>query len=332
MINRFMINRRTVLGAVASLAAPALLPRRADAGAWPSKPVRIVVPFTTGGATDLIARVMAARLQEVWGQPVTVQNIPGAGGNAAAEEVAKSAPDGSTIFIVGPGQAINKFMYASLRYDPVADFAPVTQLVEQPNVMAVPITSPVRSVQEFIAYCKANPGQVRYASAGAGTTLHLCGELFNHITGVHMQHVPYAGSQPALNDFLPGGVIDVIFDNVVSILPQVLTGNARGLAVTTAKRIAVAPKLPTLIEQGVPGFDVASWFAFFVPAKTPPGVVDAIYKDSIAALAHESVKPKLQQLGCEIIGSTPQALGAYLKSEIERWGPVIMEAHIRLEN
>lgn len=327
-----MLNRRTFIGATTTaLAAPALLTQSARAGAWPPKPMRLVVPFAAGGATDLIARVMATRLQEVWEQPITVENVPGAGGNAAAEMVAKADPDGSTLFIVGPGQAINKFMYASLNYDPVKDFAPVTHLVQQPNVMAVPVNSPVDSVQGFIAYCKANPGKVRYASSGVGTSLHLCGELFKHITGVQMQHVPFPGSQPALNEFLPGRV-DVIFDNVTSILMHVLSGGARGLAVTTAKRIAVAPKLPTLIEQGVPGFDVSSWFAFFVPAKTPAGIVERMNRDSVAALAHESVRPKLEQLGCEIIGSTPQALAEHLQSEIKRWGPVIMEAHVRIEN
>jgi tripartite-type tricarboxylate transporter receptor subunit TctC len=328
----FMLNRRTfVASAAAAIAAPALLPARALGATWPTQPVRIVVPFSPGGATDVIARVMAARLQEVWGQPVTVENKPGAGGNEGAEEVARAKPDGTTMFIVGPGQAINKYMYASLRYDPVADFAPVTHLVQQPNVMAVPVMSPVRSVREFIAFCKANPGKVRYASAGVGTSLHLCGELFKHITGVEMQHVPYPGSQPALNDFLPG-LVDVIFDNVASILPHVLAGGARGLAVTTAKRIPVAPKLPTLIEEGVPGFDVSSWFAFFVPAKTPAAIVAKMQQDSVAALANDQVRPKLEQLGCEIVGSTPQALAAYLQAEMKRWGPVIEAAHIKIEN
>lgn len=327
-----MLNRRSFVATAASVfAAPALLPAHALGTSWPTQPMRIVVPFTPGGATDVIARIMAARLQEVWGQPVTIENKPGAGGNDAAEAVAQAAPDGNTMLIVGPGHAINSYMYASLRYDPVADFAPVTHLVQQPNVMAVPVMSPVRSVQEFIAYCKANPGKVRYASAGVGTSLHLSGELFKHLTGVQMQHVPYAGSQPALNDFLPGR-IDVIFDNVASILPHVLSGGARGLAVTTAKRIAVARKLPTLIEEGVPGFDVASWFAFFVPAKTPTAIVERMNRDSVAALAHEQVRPKLEQLGYEIVGSTPQALGAHLQAEMKRWGPVIEEAHIKIEN
>ncbi|MDQ8732461.1 tripartite tricarboxylate transporter substrate binding protein [Bradyrhizobium sp. LHD-71] len=327
-----MLDRRTFLSlAAASLAAPGLKPLPAWAESGPTRAVRLVVGFEPGGATDVISRVMAQRLSEMWGQKVTVENMPGAGGNLAAEAVAKSEPDGNTLFIVGPGQATNKFMYADLGYDPVKDFAPVTLLVQQPNVMAVPVTSRATSVKEFIALCKANPGGVTYASSGVGTTLHLCGELFQRLAGVEMRHVPFRGSAPALQEFLPGRV-DVIFDNVTSILPHVMAGGARGLAVTTTKRVPAAPELPTLIQAGVPDFDVSSWFAMFAPAKTPSAVVARINKDAVAALAHDSVKPKLMQLGCEIIGSTPAELAVHLKSEMERWAPVIKEAGIKLAN
>ena len=245
--------------------------------------------------------------------------------------VAKAAPDGSTIFIVGPGQAINRFMYPHLGYDPVKDFAPVTHLVSQPNVMAVSANSSVTSVKEFIDHCKANPGLVTYASAGNGTSLHLCGELFKHIAHVEMRHAAYRGSEPALRDVMLERA-DVIFDNVTSVLPYVMAGSARGLAVTTAKRIPAAPNLPTLIEAGLPGFDVSSWFGFFVPAHTPPAIVAKINHDTVAALGHESVKPKLEQLGCEITGSSPEGLAAHLKAEMDKWGPVIKEAKIRIEN
>lgn len=327
-----MLNRRKFLSlTTVALAAPGLLPQRARADSWPTKQVRIVVGFEPGGATDTIARVIGQRLSEMWGQPVVIENKPGAGGNVAAEAVAKAEPDGTTIFIVGPGHATNQFLYPKLGYDPVKDFAPVSHLVLQPNIMAVPVNSPVNTVKEFIDHCNANPGRVTFASSGVGTTLHLCGELFMRITGVQMRHVPYGGSALALQDFLPGR-IDVIFDNVTSILPHVMSGGARGLAATTAERIPAAPKLPTLIEAGVPGFDVSSWFALFVPAKTPKEVVAKINKDAVAALGHASVKPKLLSLGCEIIGSSPRELAAHLQSEIERWGPVIREAGIRLEN
>jgi tripartite-type tricarboxylate transporter receptor subunit TctC len=325
-----MLNRRKFLELTAGvLAAPAMLTQGARAEGWPTKQVRIVVGFEPGGATDVIARVMAERLKQVWGHPVVVENKPGAGGNVAAELVAK-ADDGNTILIAGPGQATNTFIYPQLAYDPVTDFAPVTQLVQQPNIMAVPVGSPATSVKEFIDLCKANPGTVKYASSGNGTSLHLCGELFKRMAKVDMLHVPYKGSEPALRD-LQLERVDVIFDNVTSILPHVMSGNARGLAVTTAKRIPAAPNLPTLIEAGVPGFDVSSWFALFAPAKTPPEIIAKINKDSVAALGHETVKPKLEQLGCVIVGSSPEQLATHLKSEMDKWGPVIREAGIKAE-
>jgi tripartite-type tricarboxylate transporter receptor subunit TctC len=188
----------------------------------------------------------------------------------------------------------------------------------------------VRSVKDFIEACKANPGRETYASAGVGTSLHLCGLLFQQLADVRMEHVPFKGSAAALLEFLPGR-IDVIFDNVTSILPHVMAGGARGLAVTTAKRIPAAPNLPTLIEAGVAGFDVSSWFGCYAPDKTPAAVVQKISKDVVAALSHDSVRPKLLSLGCEIVGSTPDALAAHLKSEMAKWGPVIREAKIQIE-
>jgi tripartite-type tricarboxylate transporter receptor subunit TctC len=326
------LNRRKFLQiTAASLAAPAVLSERALAEAWPTKQVRVVVGFEPGGATDVIGRTIAQRLKEMWGQPVEVENKPGAGGNVAAEAVAKADPDGTTLLVASPGLATNKFLYPQLGYDPVKDFAPISLLVLQPNIMAVPVSSPAKTVKEFIEYAKANPGQIDFASSGDGTTPHLCGELFKRITGIQMQHVPFKGSAPAMQEFLPGR-IDVIFDNVTSILPHVMAGGARGLAVTTAKRIPVAPSLPTLIEAGVPGFDVSSWFGIFAPAKTPESVIAKINKDTVAALAHDSVKPKLLALGSEIVGSTPQELAAHLQSEMDKWGPVIMDAGIKIAN
>ncbi|TMK44234.1 MAG: tripartite tricarboxylate transporter substrate binding protein [Alphaproteobacteria bacterium] len=327
-----MLNRRCFVGLTASaLAAPTLLSSRARAADWPVKPVRVVVPFAPGGSTDITARLVSNRLQEVWGQSVVVENRPGAGGNIAADNVAHSEPDGYTIFIVGPGQATNQFLYPSLSYDPVGDFAPVTLLITQPNLMCVPNSSPAKSVQEFIAYCNANKGKVTYASSGNGTTLHLSGELFKRLAKVEMTHIPYRGGAPAINDLIPGRV-DVIFDNMPSILSHVKAGSVRGLAVTTKERVAVVPDIPTIAEQGVPGFDVMSWFGFFVPAKTPQDIVARINADTNAALAHPSVKTRLEELGATPKGSTPAELANFLKSEIDKWGPVIREAKIRVDN
>ncbi len=327
-----MLHRRQFIAlAAGALAAPPLIAARASAATWPTKPVRIIVPFAAGGATDITARLLANRLQEVWGQSVVVENKPGAGGNIGAEAAAKSDPDGSTIFIVGPGQATNKFLYPSLNYDPVADFAPVSLLILQPNIMCVPNSSPAKSVKEFIEMCNANAGKVTYASSGNGTSLHLGGELFKRLAKVQMTHIPYRGSGPAMNDLIPGRV-DAIFDNAPSILPHVKANSVRALAVTTAKRIPAAPELPTIAEAGVPGFDVSSWFAFFLPVKTPQEIVTKLNADTRAALAHDSVRPRLLELGAEPAGSTPAELAAHLKSEMDKWGPVIEGAKIRIEN
>jgi tripartite-type tricarboxylate transporter receptor subunit TctC len=327
-----MLNRRRFVGlTAAAVAAPSILSSRASAADWPSKSVRVVVPFTPGGSTDITARLVSNRLQEVWGQSVVVENKPGAGGNIAADMVAHSDPDGYTIFISGPGMATNQFLYPSLSYDSVADFAPVTMLITQPNLMCVPNSSPAKSVKEFIAYCNDNKGKVTYASSGNGTTLHLSGELFKRLARVEMIHIPYRGGAPAINDLIPGRV-DVIFDNMPSILSHVKAGTLRGLAVTTRQRVAATPDIPTIAESGVPGFDVFSWFGFFVPAKTPPDVIARINADTNAALAHPSVKPRFDDLGATPKGSTPAELAAFLKSEIEKLGPVIQEAKIKVEN
>jgi tripartite-type tricarboxylate transporter receptor subunit TctC len=327
-----MLNRRRFVGlAAAAVAAPSILPSRATGADWPAKPVRVVVPFTPGGSTDITARLVSNRLQEVWGQTVVVENKPGAGGNIAADMVAHSDPDGYTIFISGPGMATNQFLYPSLSYDSVADFAPVTMLITQPNLMCVPNSSPAKSVREFIAYCNDNRGKVTYASSGNGTTLHMSGELFKRLAKVEMTHIPYRGGAPAINDLIPGRV-DVIFDNMPSVLSHVKAGTLRGLAVTTKDRVSVVPDIPTIAESGVPGFDVFSWFGFFVPAKTPPDVIARINADTNAALAYASVKSRFEELGAVPKGSTPAELAAFLQSEIAKWGPVIREAKIRVEN
>ncbi len=327
-----MLNRRHLIGlAAAAMAAPAIRPLRAAGVDWPVRPVRVVVPFTPGGSTDITARLVGNRLQEVWGQSVVIENKPGAGGNIASDMVAHSDPDGYTIFIVGPGLATNQFLYPSLSYDPVGDFAPVTLLITQPNMMCVPNSKPAKSVREFIAYCHENRGRVTYASSGNGTTLHLSGELFKRLAKVEMTHIPYRGGAMAINDLIPGRV-DVTFDNMPSILSHVKAGSVRALAVTTRERVPVVPDIPTIAESGVPGFDVSSWFGFFVPVRTPPDVIARINADANAALAHPSVKSRFEELGATPKGSTPAELAAFLKSEIDKWGPVIRDARIRIDN
>src|SRR5579871_3760759 len=325
-----MLNRRHFLGAAAVVAAPAIISSRARAADYPTKPVRIVVPFTPGGSTDITARLIGNRLQEIWGQSVVIENKGGAGGNIGADTVAHAEADGYSILISGPGMATNQFLYPSLTYDPVGDFAPVTMLITQPNMMCVPNTSPAKSVKEFIDFCNANKGKVTYASSGNGTTLHLSGELFKRMAKVEMTHIPYRGGAPAINDLIPGRV-DCIFDNLPSIISHVRSGSVRGVAATTKERVAVLPDMPAIAET-VPGFDVVSWFGFFVPVKTPADVIAKINADTNAALVYPAVKSRFEDLGAVPKGSTPSELAAFLQSETAKWGPVIRDAQIKLEN
>jgi tripartite-type tricarboxylate transporter receptor subunit TctC len=303
--------------------------RAALAQTWPNRFVRIIVPFVPAGATDLIARTVGNRLAEVWGQQVVIENRAGAGANIGAQVAAQSDPDGYTLYITSVPHAVNRFLYPSLSYDPIVDFAPVTLICMQPNIMVVPNASPAKSVMEFIAYAKANPGRISYGSGGIGTSVHLSGELFKRMTGIEMTHVPYRGSAPALQDVIAGR-LDLIFDNVTPALPHVRAGSARGLAVTTRKRVPAVPDLPTIAEAGVPGFDVSSWFAFFLPAKTPAPIIAKMHADIVAALAHPPVKERLEPLGAALVGSTPEELARHIKSEMDKWGPVIREAGISI--
>ena len=322
-----MITRRAAIALAATAALAPDLARRASAQSWPSRFVRLIVPFPPGGGTDAIARVVAGKLSEIWGQQMVVENRGGGATNIGTEAVARSEPDGYTMLITSMPLAVNRFLFPSLPYDPVEDLAPVSLICEYPNIMAVPITSPARSVTQFIAYAKAN--KLSFASSGHGTSVHLSGELFKRMAGVDMLHVPYRGAGPALNDLLPGRV-DVMFNNIGAVLPLIQGGKLRGLAVTTAKRTPAAPELPPIAEAGVPGFDVSSWYAFFAPARTPPEILRKMHGDTVAALNDPVTKERLEQLGVVVVGSTPAELAAFLKGEMDKWAPVIREAGISI--
>jgi tripartite-type tricarboxylate transporter receptor subunit TctC len=325
-----MLSRRRLItfGGAALAAAPVLL-RAAFAENYPSRFVRLVVPFPPGGAVDNAARILAQRLGEMWGQQMVIENRGGAGGNIAAQAVLNSEADGYTVYICSIGHAINQFIYPNLGYDPVADFSPVTLMCLYPNIMAVPNSSAYRSVPEFIAAAKADPGKLTYASSGIGTSLHLAGELFKRLAGVDLTHIPYRGAGPALNDLLPGRV-DAIFSNFPSTLPYVQNGQLRGLAVTTAQRQPEVPDLPAIAEF-VAGYDVSSWFALFVAARTPADITAKLHRDAVAALRHPPVKARYAQLGATVVGSAPAELATHLKSEMDRWGPVIKAAGIKVD-
>jgi tripartite-type tricarboxylate transporter receptor subunit TctC len=331
-----MISRRQGIKLVGgALLTPALIGGRAVAQdgvqTWPTRFVRLIVPFPPGGGTDNIARVVATKISEIWGKQMVVENRGGASTNIGTEAVVRAEPDGYTMLLQSMPLAVNRFLLPSLNYDPIADLAPVSMLCDYSNVMVVPNSSPAHSVQEFIDHAKANRGKITFASSGHGTSVHLSGELFKRMAGIEMVHVPYRGAGPAFNDLIPGRV-DVMFNNIGAVLPLIRGGKLRGLAVTTAKRAPAAPELPTIAESGVPGFDVSSWYGFFVPARTPPGIIRQMHSDTVAALADPEVKTVLEQnLGVVVVGSTPQELAAFLKSEMDKWGPVIRDAGIRLE-
>lgn len=324
-----MLARRDVIAlGAAAMASPALV-RRAQAQAYPSRFVRLVCPFPPGGAVDAAARIIANRLSEMWSQQMVIENRPGAGGNIAALAVLNSEPDGYTVYICSIGHAINQFIYPSIGYNPVTDFAPVTLMCVYPNIFAVPNSSPDRSVPDFIARAKSNAGKMTYASSGVGTSLHLAGELFKRLAGVDLTHIPYRGAGPALTDLIPGRV-DAIFSNFPSTLPYVQQGQLRGLAVTTAKRQPEVPDLPA-IGEFVPGYDVSSWFALFASARTPPEIVARLNADAVAALNTPAVKQRYAQLGATVVGSTPAELATHLRAEMERWGPIIKAAGIKVD-
>jgi tripartite-type tricarboxylate transporter receptor subunit TctC len=327
-----MLDRRRLITAAAAAAlVPPARPAAAEAAAWPTRVVRVICPIAAGGAIDAVTRLIAGRLAETWGQQVVVENRTGAGINIAAEAVARSEPDGYTILATPSSLSVAAFLYPSLNYDPAADFAPVSLIGHYPNIMVVPNSSPARSVKEFIAYAKSNPGKVSYASGGHGSSLHLAGELFKRMTGVEMTHVPYRGAAPAFNDLIPGRV-DVMFNLISSSLPLARQGKLRALAVATLQRVAIAPELPTVAESGVPGFDVSSWVGLFVPARTPASVVARIHADTANAVADAAIRQKLLDMGVVPAGSTPAQLAAQVKADMERWGPLIREAGISLRN
>ena len=323
-----MIDRRRLIQlSAASAFAPGLAGGAAVAQAWPNRHVRLIVPFPPGGGADTIARIVAARLSDMWSQQVVIENKGGAGGNLAAEATARSAPDGYTMFLAGDFQATNIFLTPKLSYDPVADFAPVSLVVLYPIVMVVPNISPARSVREFIAHAKANPGKVSFASPGHGTAPHLAAELFRRTAKLDLVHVPYRGAAPAIQDLIPGRV-NSFFNNVAPVIPLMQQGQVRALALTSAKRAPAVPDLPTMTEDALPGFDVSGWYAFFVPAKTPSEIVRKMHADTATVLAEPAIKSRLEQLGLVVVGSTPEELGRFHKAEMDKWGPVIKEAGI----
>lgn len=316
------MKRKTLLQA-ALCATLAALAGGAAAQAYPSKPIRLVVTFPPGGAPDILARLFADKAQ--LGQPVVIDNKPGAGGNIGAEAVAKSPPDGHTLVMGTVGtHSINGALYSKMPYDMVKDFAPVGHVASAPNLLVVTNDLPVKTVAELISYMKANPNKLSFGSPGIGTSVHVSGELFKSLTGTNMQHVPYKGRQFAIPD-LVGGSIQVMFDNMPSALPMAREGKIRALAQTTATRSSAAPDVPTVAET-VPGFEATTWFAMFAPAGTPKEVVARINAEMQRVFKLPDVADKLKNLGLETWISTPEELARYQATEITKWAKVVKDS------
>ena len=295
---------------------------------YPDKPIRVLVGFAAGGPTDIAARVVGERLSEVFGKPVIVENITGAAGNIAADRVAKAAPDGYTLLGAASATIVTNInLYQKLTFDPVKDFAPMTQIATTPNILVVPSDSPVKSVADLVAHARANPG-LTFGSAGTGTSQHLAGELFKTMAKIDIQHVPYRGIAAAVPD-LVAGRLGLVFGNITAMLPLVRDGKVRALAVTSPKRWPSVPELPTMIEQGFANFDSSAWFGLMAPAGTPAPVIAKLHEETVRALERADIRKRFDEIGLTPIGNTPAEFTAVIAAETPQWAKVIRDAGIK---
>ncbi len=336
MTSIFKPNRRLALASITLTAISFIAFQASAQSSWPTKPVRIVVPFAPGGTTDILARAVAPELSKAFGQQFIVDNRAGAGGNVGADLVAKSPADGYTLLMGTVGtHGINKSIYAKMPFDPQKDFAPITLVAGVPNVMVMNTEKAaqlgINSVPDFIKYAKANPGKFSMASSGNGTSIHLAGELFKSRTGIFMTHIPYRGSGPALLDLI-GGNVDVMFDNLPSAMPQIKGGKLKAFAVTSAQRSTAMPELPTVEEAGkLKGFEASSWFGLLAPAGTPPEIVSRIQQEVAKALATPAIKEKMLAQGAIPSGNTPQEFAKLIDSEIAKWAVVVKASGAKVD-
>jgi tripartite-type tricarboxylate transporter receptor subunit TctC len=308
-----------------------LFPLTVFAQAYPAKPIKLIVPFPVGGIADIYSRIVAGKLSEAWGQPVVIDNRTGAGGNIGADLVAKAAPDGYTIGIGSIGtHAVNPTLFSRMPYDAVNDFAPIAHLLEAEGLLVVHPSVPAHTVSELIAYARANPGKLTFASAGMGTASHLAGELFKAMAKVDMNHIPYKGNTPAITDLLAGQT-SLLFATMPTVLPHVKAGKLRPLATIGAQRAAAAPDLPTVAESGLPGFAVTNWVGFFAPAKTPPEIVQRWNAETLKIMQTPEMQARLLNEGARFIPMSPEQFAAFVKSEIAKWAPVVKASGARVD-
>lgn len=303
---------------------------QANAQAYPVKPIRLIVPFPPGGTTDILARTVGQKLTVALGQPVVIENRPGAGATIGADAVAKAPADGYTLLMGAVHHTIAPSVYKRLSYDVQKDLAPVSVVAIVPNVLVVGPGFPAKTVQELVAYAKANPGKLTYASNGNGTAHHLIGEQFKAQTGTDIGHIPYKGSAPAITDLM-GGQVSMMFDTTSSALPYIKAGKLRALAVATAKRSSALPDVPTLAEAGLPGFDIASWFGVMAPAGTPPEIVAKLSAEISRSLASDDVKQQFAAIGAEPVGNTPAQMRSQIQTEIGRFGKLVKQANLSMD-
>ncbi|KQR30735.1 ABC transporter substrate-binding protein [Rhizobium sp. Leaf155] len=324
------LKRRAALMLAASAAALLTFNTGAYAQAYPERTITLVVPFAAGGSTDVVARVIAQKMGDALGQQIVVENVAGAGGNLGADRVARAEPDGYTILMgTVATHALNPLILKTKPYDPEKDFAPISLLVVVPNVLVVNPQLPVNNVAELVALLKKEPDKHAYASSGNGTPLHLSGELFKSMAGVEMQHVPYKGSGPALNDLL-GNQISIMFDNLPSSSAHIKSGTLKALGVTTAERASSFPDVPTIAET-VPGYETYTWNALFAPAGTPPEAITKLNEAAKTALSDPDVAKRMADFSAKIVGSSPEELKTHVSEEIAKWGPVVKEANVQMD-
>ncbi|MCA3357154.1 MAG: tripartite tricarboxylate transporter substrate binding protein [Roseomonas sp.] len=312
--------------------AGALLPfaARAQAPEWPSRPVRFIVPYPPGGPTDIMGRIIAQAVQGPLGQPFVVENRAGANGLIGSEQAARAPADGSTFLVNASAHVIVPHLTPNMPFDVLADFAPVTNIAAVPLWLVVNPALPVRSVAEFIAYARANPGRISYASSSSGGATHLAGELFKQLTGTDMVHVPYRGSGPAVQDLIAGNV-QAMFDSVPSSAASARDGRLRALAVTTRNRIAPFPNLPTIAEAGVPGYEISTWYGIWAPARTPPTIIARLQQAVAAAARNPETRARFDALGAEPVADSPEDYARFVRAEYDRWGSLVRDAKIKLD-
>lgn len=316
--------------AIVAMAIAAVTSPASAQSNWPTKPIRIIVPFPAGQASDTIARLVGERMSKGLGQPVVVENVPGAGGNVGSDRGAKAEPDGYTLTMATAALPISALVYKKLPFNASRDFAPITQMTITPLVLITAPGNPANSVKDIVDEARRNPGKVTFASSGTGTSHHLSGELLKALAGIDVLHVPYRGSAPAHIDLM-GGLVNIMFDNIVPVTPHIKSGKLKALAVTTKTRAATLPDVPTMAESGYPNFEAVAWFGLLAPAATPRPIIDRLNREAVAALNAPDIKAKLTDMGASVVANSPAEFAQFFASEFAKWKPIVERAKIELE-